>query len=288
LLEADLVARAAAVLGSCLPDDGVDRNAAHIWLEHWAAGRLYFRFGEQLECLANAGCGCSGVEQCLGWAYSRAPAPPTTCAGECAGDVFTGCSDGVKVTIDCGRLGLSCDPDAYCGSGTSTACDGSAPAICDANGEVEFCDDGFVRHTPCTSLGFACVAGKCVGEGSACSASLSSLDEAVAPAGIGCSGDTLQACLGGHTTTVDCAKQGPGFGCQALNGAFFCGLAAECAPADNYSGSKTSPVACDGNVLTFCNAGRLEHLDCTTLGFAGCEINHKVDHYGCTPGAVLQ
>ncbi len=135
---------------------------------------------------------------------------------------------------------------------------------------------------------FACEGGKCVGAGAACTATSSGEDELVAPAGTGCSGDTLQACLGGHATTVNCAEQGPDFSCQSVQGAFFCGLAAECVPADNYSGSDTSPPTCDGNVLTFCNAGRLEHLDCTTLGFTDCEINHKVDHYGCTPGAVLQ
>jgi hypothetical protein len=283
-----LVARAAAVLGSCMPDDGVDRNATDLWSAAWAAPRLYFRYGEQLECLANARCGCSAVQQCLGWTYSEPPAPPAVCAGVCVGDVFTGCGDGAKVTIDCSRFGLSCDPGANCHGGAATACDGSAPSTCTANGEVEFCDDGFVRHTPCSSLGFACVAGKCVGEGAACTASLHGEDEIVAPAGTGCSGDTLQACLGGQTTTVNCAEQGPGFGCQSLNGTFFCGLASECVPADTYSNSKTPSVACDGNVVTFCNAGRLEHLDCTTLGFAGCEIDHKLGHYGCTPGAVLQ
>ena len=42
-LDAAQVARAAAVIGSCMPDDGVARNATHIWLAHLAAPRLYFR-----------------------------------------------------------------------------------------------------------------------------------------------------------------------------------------------------------------------------------------------------
>ncbi len=287
-LDADLVARAAAVIGSCIPDDGVDRNAAHIWLEHLAAPRLYFRFGEQLDCFADANCGCSALQQCIGWVYSAPPVPPETCPAGCDGDVFTGCGDGVKATMNCSRFGLACEPNAGCSPGAATACDGSAPPTCTANGEVESCDRGFVEHTPCASLGFTCTGGECVGEGGACTANSSGENEAIAPAGTGCSGNTLQACLGGHTTSVNCAEQGPGFTCQSLGTAFFCGLAAECTPADNYSTSDTTPPACDGNVLTFCNAGRLEHLDCTTLGFTGCEIDRKVGHYGCTPGTVLQ
>ena len=99
----------------------------------------------------------------------------------------------------------------------------------------------------------------------------------------------MQACLGGRTTSIDCAAQGPGFSCQSLNGSFFCGLAAECQPARNSSAPELA--ICDGTTLTFCSAGRLEHIDCTTLGFSGCEIDAKLDHFdhfGCTPGNELQ
>jgi hypothetical protein len=281
-LDPDLVARAAAVIGSCMPDDGVARNATHIWLEHMAAARLYFRFGEQLDCFANAACGCDALEQCLSWVPSLAPAE---CTSECNGDVFSGCGDGAKVVMDCGRLGLSCDPGANCAEDAAVACDGSEAPTCTAAGEVQFCDDDFVRRTPCEALGFTCQAGKCEGEGEACAGTSSSSEELVQPVGTGCSGGKLQACLGGKTTSIDCATQGPGFSCQSVGDSFFCGLAAECVPADNYFAAQTA--TCDGTVLTFCNAGRLEHLDCTTLGFTGCEVDSKIDHYGCTPGIAL-
>jgi len=282
-LDPDLVARAAAVIGSCMPDDGVARNATHIWLEHLAAARLYFRFGEQLACIANAACGCAALEQCFGWVASVAP---PDCTGACSGDVFTGCGDGAQQVFDCGRLGLSCDPQANCVAETAVACDGSELPTCTAAGEVQFCDDGFLRKTPCQALGFACDAGQCVGKGASCTATLPFEYELVQPVGTGCSGSTLQACLGGKATTVDCATQGPGFGCQTLDGSFFCGLAAECVPADNYLSAQ--PQTCDGTVLSFCNAGRLEHLDCTALGFTGCEVDSKIGHYGCTPGLELE
>ncbi|HEY6077931.1 MAG TPA: hypothetical protein VIW29_03970, partial [Polyangiaceae bacterium] len=99
-LDADQVARAAAVIGSCMPDDGVARNATHIWLAHLAAPRLYFRSSAQLECLANADCGCDAIEHCLGFSYAPGP---EGCVARCDGDVFTGCDDEVQVIIDCSR-----------------------------------------------------------------------------------------------------------------------------------------------------------------------------------------
>ncbi|HEX2872007.1 MAG TPA: hypothetical protein VHP33_12140 [Polyangiaceae bacterium] len=281
-LDADLVARAAAVIGSCMPDDGVARNATHIWLGHLAAPRSYFRSSAQLACLANASCGCEAIEHCLGWSYAR---PPESCVGRCDGDVFTGCGDEVQVTIDCSRFGLSCDPDANCVAEAAASCDGSEPASCSADGEVLFCDDDFMRRAPCQSLGFSCVDGKCTGGGAACTAQSSSSKELVDLVGTACSGATLTACVSGSKAEVDCTTYGPEFTCQSRDGSFFCGLAAECVPADNYAAAQ--PATCDGNLLSFCNAGRLETLDCLALGFSGCEVNSSMNRYGCTPGVVL-
>jgi len=282
-LDPDLVARAAAVLGSCIPDDGVPRNAAHVWLEHLGAPRVYFRFGAQLDCLAKASCGCAGIEHCLGLVYREEPA---VCSGACQGDVFTGCGDEVEFTIDCSRLGLSCDPAASCIAEAAVACDRSELPTCTAQGEVLFCDDGFMRKTPCQALGYSCVEGECVGGGGTCTTTNSASPEQVTLIGTGCMGAALQACLGGRTTSVDCATQGPGFSCQTVGDSFFCGLASECVPADN--SASHGPATCDGTTLGFCNAGRLEHLDCTTLGFSGCDIDKKLGHDGCIPGAALQ
>jgi hypothetical protein len=184
--------------------------------------------------------------------------------------------------MDCSRFGLSCDPAAGCVADVATACDGTETATCTAQGEVLFCGKGFMQKTPCQALGFSCVAGQCQGEGAACTADSFTELEEVAPVGSGCTGDTLEACLGGHSTTIDCTTQGPGFSCQARAGTFFCGLAAECLPAGNYSSPEAA--TCDGTTLSFCNAGRLEHLDCTKLGFSGCDFDSALGHYGCTPG----
>ena len=277
-LDPDLVARAAAVLGSCMPDDGVPRNASHLWLEHLSAAWTTAGFGMQLDCVANAACGCDAVEHCLGWVYRLLP---EDCNNACEGDVLSFCGDGTVITADCARFGLSCDPEAACVAETAVACDASQPPSCTPQGEILFCGRGFLKKTPCESLGFSCVAGKCVGDGAACTDTSDRVPEAVEPIGTGCSGTTLQACLGGQTTTVDCASQGPGFSCQSVGSSFFCGLASECVPSNDFR--QYDAATCDGTVLSFCSAGRLEHLDCTTLGFTGCDIDSKIGHYGCTP-----
>jgi hypothetical protein len=56
-------------------------------------------------------------------------------------------------------------------------------------------------------------------------------------------------------------------------------------PANNYASAQ--PATCDGNQLSFCNAGRLERLDCRALGFSGCEVNSSMARYGCTPGVAV-
>lgn len=282
-LDPDVLARAAVVVGSCVPDDGVARNAAHIWREHLGAPLFHRRLGAQLDCLANAACGCTALEQCLG--MKRGLAPAAGCAAQCAGDVLSGCEDEQQFELDCGSLGQTCDESLNCVSEPAQACEGTEAPSCSAEGEVRYCSRGIWRTTPCQSVGFSCLNGECVGQGAACDASPD--ESQVELSGMACSGDTLQACLGERATTVDCTKQGPGFSCQSVSGTFFCGLDAECVPP-NPAGAAMPPASCDGDVLTFCSAGRIERLDCTALGFSGCEIDTSVGRYGCVPGAVLQ
>ncbi|HWZ87523.1 MAG TPA: hypothetical protein VNW92_01700, partial [Polyangiaceae bacterium] len=126
--DASLIALAAAVVGSCLPDDGVDRNASYAWSGQAASGRFYYRTQLQAECLAHSACGCAAVEHCLGFAI----APSPSCTSGCTGDVFTECRPNhtdntiLSNTIDCSSVGLSCDPIASCTDGTAEACDATA------------------------------------------------------------------------------------------------------------------------------------------------------------------
>ena len=283
---ADAVARAAVVLGSCWSDDGVDRDATHIWASNLSVAHTVFMAATQLTCLANAACGCATLERCLG---RKTVTTATSCNVGCNGSSFTYCGDafalpaGYQVIQDCSFIGQLCDNTVACVEPSAVPCDSSMyTAGCDADGHPLYCGGGLVQRGPrCSDLGLNCSRGQCIGRGAACVNQDLTQQETVQFEGTSCSGGTLTACVNGHITTIDCATLGPGFSCQTVGTRFFCGLAGECAPGTNYSPSTTNPASCNGTVLSYCNAGRLEHIDCTTLGFSGCEINHSIAHYGC-------
>lgn len=58
-----------------------------------------------------------------------------------------------------------------------------------------------------------------------------------------------------------------------------CRLATDCSPPS--VDAPTYKTNCDGDVLQFCNAGRIERVDCKSLGFAGCDVDPAVARYGC-------
>ena len=286
----DDVALVAAIVGSCQPDDGVDRNAAHVWEADLSTPYFYTRTALQADCLANAHCGCAALEHCLGIELSRTA---EACTTGCSGSVFTACGPefdlevGYRYQVDCSKVGLTCDPVGVCVDRPTTACDGSAAVTCNANHEAEFCDDGALRHSvDCEALGLDCAETGCVGRGAACTANFTQ-PQHVSYTGLSCNGDVLQACVEGQETSVDCTSRGPGFHCQTLGDVSFCGLAAECVPADQYTASTTDPPSCEGAVLTFCSAGRLEHIDCVALGFDGCAMDRTTNAFGCVPGPIV-
>jgi hypothetical protein len=99
--------------------------------------------------------------------------------------------------------------------------------------------------------------------------------------GISCEGDTLVSCVEARVHRRDCAAIGEGFSCHTVDGATFCGLGADCVPGNQpgYPPQNAAPITCNGSVLNFCNAGRLDQIDCTDLGFTGCDAGFS----GCTP-----
>lgn len=135
----------------------------------------------------------------------------------------------------------------------------------------------------CESLGFECAefsittpdevtsqrAG-CQGKGDPCEGGYAAAPELAY--GTSCEQGTLTTCVNMRRATVDCARLGVGFTCQSYEDQVFCGLASECDPSSEES-------TCDGAAVVFCNAGRFERVDCTTLGFDGCKAGH------CQPGA---
>ena len=286
-----VVARAAVVIGSCvngLNDDGIGRNAGHLWSTNLTTAAWESRLMVQADCLANARCGCEGLTRCVGYALS--PKGPD-CKPGCAGGVFTSCGPpaldpptGFAESIDCGAVGLDCDDSFACVSAPVVACGPTFAARCNADGAPEYCSGTQVRRIPaCATLGLTCQKGECTGSGAACvntsqstaSTDMQSID------GVACNGGALGGCFNGLAASLDCAALGPGFGCQSAGGRFFCGLASECEPASEFTSSVTYPDTCSGSVLNFCNAGRIEHIDCATLGFKDCKIDASQGYHGC-------
>jgi hypothetical protein len=73
---AETYARAGVVIGSCMADDGLNRNVARFW-DPLAGPTFWHQFRRQAQCLATAGGGCA-------WATRRSsaarPAPPPATA----------------------------------------------------------------------------------------------------------------------------------------------------------------------------------------------------------------
>jgi hypothetical protein len=290
-LDPDVIARAAVIIAGCsLTDDGTPRTVAELWNAHREQQNWFNLTVTQARCLANARCGCEAMEHCLGFRMESGAEPG--CQLSCNGDVFRGCgapvdlADGYAVDIDCSRVGQHCLATAGCVEDVGAICSETDPPTCGANGPL-FCSNGVMRTGPdCTALGLVCVDGNCQGTGDACPSNGFVDPESVELEDVSCQGGTLGACVNGKRASFPCAEQGPGFDCQSVDGLAFCGLASECLPGDLNHYPTLSLATCDGTRLSFCNAGRLDTIDCTELGFAGCEKGPR-DEYVCGPRLPL-
>jgi hypothetical protein len=272
----DVYARAAAIVGSCLGEDGVSRFAARFW-DPLPPQIFWGQFRRQAQCLATAGGGCAALRTCLGFdhVHGGPPCPDTGTLATCDGTRATVCGpDGDGGTIrnswDCATLGLTCDPVALCTAHPSTMCSMDAVGLgCTSDGRATVCaDHATLESGVCADLGLSCQAGRCTGDGAACAGGAPGPVGQVYLDGLACAGTQLKACVGGHEQSFDCARQGPDFGCQNVGGRFFCGLGAECVPSE--SGEGALPDSCDGNAIVFCSAGRIARVDCAALGFTSC------------------
>jgi hypothetical protein len=283
----DEVARAAVIIGSCHPDNGVNRETGFIWRDFGLAADTT-DLAQQAKCIASAGGGCGALKTCLGWNVSSSPGCSEGVT--CSGSKFTLCMAeiGITYSIDCQTMGLACNADPKiddvassrraCLRGANETCDSSLGFQATCNGSVpQVCDDSRWYHGPdCAARDLACAEGLCTGTGDACTAP------------IGCSGDVLLDCANRRRHDVDCTQYGAGFSCRSFGGAFFCGLGAECLPSgvavDDTIYGDPEP-ACDGTAIVFCNAGRLERIDCASLGFTGCDLDGGL---GCVPSPVSE
>jgi len=290
-LDADVIARAAAIIAGCsLSDDGMPRTVAELWNAHREERDWFNSNITQARCLADARCGCAAMDHCLGFRLESGAAPG--CLPSCSGDVFRACGeaadlpDGYAVEVDCARVGQRCDATRACVDDPGAVCSDSDLPTCSSPRPL-FCERGGWRAGPdCVALGLGCAEGNCQGTGEACTSDPYIDPESVELGDVSCQGGTLAACVNGKRASFPCAEQGPGFECQSVDGQAFCGLASECLPADLNNYPNISVATCDGTHLTFCNAGRLDSIDCTELGFAGCQKDAG-DRYVCGPRPAL-
>lgn len=257
------LARAAVVFGSCIPDDGPSGFV------DWLLGR---RLGDDvtdlpidaaawIDCLAGATSGCAAVAACTGLTFDFGG----PCTPACEGTTAVSCDDAWRFRLDCSAFGMICAAGS-CVRETAPTCDDETfVPRCDGPVPVE-CEDGFERAgaRPCTDFGLTCEEGECVGTGAPCDA-----DDA---SGVACtSASTLRYCIGGRTAEVTCDDIATGSTCQTLSpgdppSEYFCGVDDACSPAE--AGREGT---CEGDKLVFCAAGKREEIDCTTLGFTGCD-----------------
>jgi hypothetical protein len=274
-LDPDESAIAAVFIASCAGGGQINSLLNTFYTRRGDHDFIQSAIFERLSCFKGKANGCKAVLECLG-IYERPDGP---CQDGCTGDLLERCNDAVN--WDCQKLGLTC-------SAEKRKCMPSpSPPSCDLSTFQDRCDAGVpvvcgayeVRGPSCSDYGLTCgsipndsVA--CRGTGAACTPMEYPIESVEFDEGIACDGQRLRACVSGGEALVDCGTLGQGFTCQTGASAF-CGRAAECAPSS--AGEKTT---CEGTSVVLCNAGRIEKIDCTTLGFTGCNATFGV----CSPG----
>ncbi len=279
---AEQVVRAAVLFGTCVPDDG-----AYALLDdaYYDPSLDFFEVtrADAIGCLAESTDGCAAIARCTGLEFDLTG----PCTRRCDGDTFDGCDDAWHFRVPCGMAGLVCDPDQGCVDPTAAMCDDEAFDETCREGHAERCNDDRVRgEYVCEELGLACSVtaerADCRGTLGECTATSRGRLDIVAMSCV--DGDTLEGCVNGGVHRLACGTIAEGFTCQSMGGEEFCGLGDACDPRilDGEDGTAT----CDGDTIVICNAGRLDRVDCTSLGFTGCAVGGRDGAY-CTPSAWI-
>ncbi|HEX4457595.1 MAG TPA: hypothetical protein VIA18_06475 [Polyangia bacterium] len=226
----------------------------------------------QVNCMAAAGANCAKARACLDGNQT-----PMSCSGDsqaCDGNVWTTC-DAITGTngnngmrqFDCGAAGEKCitsNGTTDCGTGTCSpigaTCDKDILTTCDANGIQQTTDCSKIDSTCVVSAGVA----HCRGKGTTCTAPSVLVNE------LRCDGKVLVSCLDGQEARQDCGEFN--LGCfptpaGVTISSFVCALGSDCNAASD-------SATCEGNVLHYCNNGRLDTFNCGGHGFTGCDATN--------------
>ncbi|MDC0740332.1 hypothetical protein [Polyangium mundeleinium] len=264
----DDLLKAAILMGSCVPDSLVDN-----WLRDFYAERGVDTDLDVLsytKCLASKTNGCKAIEECLGVTVDLSgPCMPT-----CTGNVLKVCDDQLAFTVDCSVVGRECSeeardcvdksiqPGATCNDETfKEVCQDGVPRVC--SGELE------TNGPACADFGLTCKDLQfggvgCVGTGATCQSDTGGGLTIDYSSGLTCDGPELRACINGGEQAVDCDKLVKGSACNSSGASYFCGFGSACDP---FSGDNAT---CEGDSIVVCHAGRIDKVDCKTLGFTGC------------------
>jgi hypothetical protein len=236
---------------------------------------------DPLSTCLSAALTCEGIAKCL-----HPPAQESVAAycrahpGEmraCDGARLVLCSDDdpdESTMVDCGSLGARCAPMTHPGGLTTRACVDSArcpaevtKATCDGPGAILLCNDGAIDRAVCKP-GYTCEM-HTEGDGEqAADCEVPGHVSCPVPGKRRCEGSRLIQCEAhghfGHESSIDCAALA--LSCSADDGGARC---TEGPP------QCTGRASCEGNVLSFCAAGKRLEIDCGEIGLGACEADGR-------------
>jgi hypothetical protein len=244
-----------------------------MWLNEPSYAAAYRIGPHEVNCIAGAGSSCDAVKSCVNGGHG---AQACKLPGGCDGSIIYGCGSNFQTQFDCASAGQTC----Y--AGTSNRC---VTGLCQqgsqkCNGNVlETCNGTFVEQEDCGAENAICAAisggARCQPGGAACTLTTDHYHFD----GLRCEGTTLITC-GASEVPRDCARLG--LGCVPVMDAAAGGASMQVARCQAGSACDpfSTPAACNGTQLTFCNNGLSTTVDCAALGYAACQA----DQGGrCTP-----
>lgn len=242
-------------------------NDVNDCLRYWTRGEPLLR-PSWVHCMAAARGSCAMARACVGQQIQSS----TTCspgAKTCNGDQLSECigtlGNALELLTDCTASDEGPVQNHCLMSGSAAAC-GIGPCTTETcQGTVGVrCQGPFAQGFDCATDGYTCVMvsrSECGGTGPACTAGPPSVD-----------GNSIVGCTYGFEHRVDCGAAVPGGTVQpsATGTGLYCGLGTACAPGASPPGG-----GCNGNNLTVCAFGQVTTIDCTALGYTGCDGGNR-------------
>lgn len=278
-LDTARAARVAAVMRACGMPYSASSSAEQLMVQ--SAGTVDRFTQTVMDCAAGAH-SCDAFHQCTAAGHAREGAPE---GGRCDGDTVVAGLSGVPAALDChvwggqgstcamGPIGARCEPRGGCGSSSSSSNSSSAPR-CEGTVAID-CSNPDFAALDCAQLepGATC---RMVNNQPTCVPGAAR--PTCAPGqGARCDGDTLVRCAplnpdGGLLARLLGTVPDNWFQYRTDCGAI--GMrcdAGACVPRANACSVQTETGRCVGNVLEMCVGGRVERVDCASLGMTGCE-----------------